>query len=147
MSKVSAIIKEWVNKPLGKVIAEKVYAWLHPPLVYPWSQELNDEVRQPDSHAVCPHCFTPQEGTEWFCPECGAATGPYNNIMPYIYIFSVGEGARAGVRGRLKRSPLNAVFLILFGLLEYAIFAPFFWFRIYRNWKRQKTADSVHEAS
>ena len=143
MSKIGESIRQWINVPLGKVIAGRLSAWWHPPLEYPWPAELNDEVNQPESHAVCPHCFTPQQGTEWFCPECGAATGPYNNVMPYIHIFSVGEGARAGVGSKLKWSPFNICLLIVFGFIEYMLFAPVYWLRLYRNWKRQKNADQT----
>lgn len=141
MSKRSDIWQAWFTEPLGKVIARKLSAWWHKPLEYPWPEELNEEVQQSDSHAVCPHCFTPQEQYGWFCPECGTAVGPYNNIMPYIYIFSVGEGARAGVGNKLKWSPFNTCLLVIFGFMEYLIFAPFYWFRIYRNWKGQREAD------
>ena len=111
-------------------------AWWHTPVNYPWPEELNDEVRQADSPRICHRCFAPQEHPGWFCSKCGTATGPYNNCLPYIYIFSIGEVVRAGVGSRLKWSFFNTILLILFSLVEYMVFAPIYWYRMYRNWRR-----------
>jgi len=53
----------------------------------PWDVEITEKLNDPESTPVCHHCFTLQEHDRWFCPECGAAVGPYNNYLPFIYIF------------------------------------------------------------
>src|SRR3954468_23812942 len=68
-----------------------------PPTPNPWPDDIEAAVHQPDALPICHRCFTPQNHNGWFCPECGTATGPYNNLMPYLYIFSEGEVLRAGV--------------------------------------------------
>lgn len=138
-------MKQWIKEPLGKLIVRKVSAWWSKPLEYPWPEELNEAVQRPDSNFVCHHCFAPQEQYGWFCPECGAATGPYNNCLPYIYIFSTGEVMRAGVGNKLKWSFFTTSFFILFSFFEYFVFAPIYWFRMYRNWKRQKEGELAEE--
>jgi hypothetical protein len=137
-------VNGWKKEPLGRLLVRKVLDWWNEPLTYPWPEELNEGVQQPDSALLCHHCFTPQQHPGWFCPECGAATGPYNNCLPYIYIFSIGEVARAGVSSKLKWSILTTAGLILFSL-NYTVFAPIYWFRMYRNWKRQRQAAPMTE--
>jgi len=52
----------------------------------PWDAEMTEKLNDPEAVPVCHHCFTPQEHDRWFCPECGAAVGPYNNYLPLIHI-------------------------------------------------------------
>ena len=73
-----------------------------------------------------------------FCPECGTAVGPYNNIMPYIRIFSYGEVYRVGVGPRAHFTPLTIVGHLIWGSTQYGIFFPFYLFRVARNFFRQK---------
>jgi hypothetical protein len=138
-------IGKWINEPLGKLVIDKITAWWHEPITYPWPEELNEEVQRAESAYVCHHCLTPQGHPGWFCPKCGAATGPYNNYLPYINIFSTGEVVRAGVGSKLKWTCFTTGLFILFSFLEYLVFAPAYWFRMYRNWKRQHEAGSAEE--
>jgi hypothetical protein len=137
------VVKSWMKEPLGKLIARKLSGWWRTPLTYPWPEELNEEVRQADSFHVCHHCFSPQEHHGWFCPECGAATGPYNNCMPYIYIFSTGEVLRAGVDERIRRSSYANRFYIFYALAELGVFVPIYWFRMHRSRKRRLAAEQL----
>jgi hypothetical protein len=68
----------------------------------PWSEETAHEINQPDVVETCLHCSTPQSPAAWFCPNCGRAVGPYNNLMPYVCIFSEGEVLRNGVMDKMR---------------------------------------------
>jgi len=63
----------------------------------PWGPEVEEALQKEEAVAVCPHCLTPQAHNGWFCPECGSVSGQYGNYLPSVYIFSIGEAARAGV--------------------------------------------------
>lgn len=126
----------WMKEPLGQTVVRKVRAWWNKPLIYPWPEELNEEVASAESLRVCHHCFAEQDHLGWFCQECGTATGPYNNTMPFVYIFSIGEVVRAGVRPEVKRSRLVGLGYLLFSLAEYFLFFPFYWYRYLTRKKR-----------
>jgi len=113
----------------------------------PWGSEIEAAVQKPDAILLCHRCFTPQENHLWFCPKCGASTGPYNNYMPYVYIFPQGEVLRMGATMRLRQSALIIVGYMLLSLSCYAIFAPFYWYRFFKNLGRQSNlAASLDEA-
>jgi hypothetical protein len=104
----------------------------------PWGPEVADALDQPDATAVCPHCQCPSERTRWFCPECGRAVGDYNNLNPYLYLFSMGEVLREGTTGRVRKSWLTIVGFVFLSLIEYTLLAPVYWFLLFRNLSRQR---------
>jgi len=79
-----------------------VRAWVHvaqmevPP--DPWDDELGELTDEEAEVPVCHHCFTPIPQTKWFCPECGASVGTYNNLIPFVRIFAGGEVWRSFAR-------------------------------------------------
>lgn len=54
-------------------------------------------------------------------------------MMPYLQIFPVGEVLRQGVMGPPERRIGVLVFLIVFSLTQYAVFAPLYWFWMFRR--------------
>jgi|SRR5690242_7571439 len=113
----------------------------------PWDAEVAQQLMDPDTPEICPHCSTPQEPGAWFCEFCGRAVGPYNNLMPFVNCFSEGEVFRNGVEGRFHNRPLILVGLILFSISAYVIFAPVYLFCLARNWWRPAGGqDSSEEA-
>ena len=80
--------------------------------------------------------MSPCDRPVWFCPVCGAAVGQYNNMLPYVYIFSLGEGLRTGVGPEAHFARFRTVSYIAVGLTEYGVFAPLYFFRLYRNHRR-----------
>jgi hypothetical protein len=92
---------------------------------------------------ICPHCSTPQPPTAWFCEHCGRAVGPYNNLMPYLQVFSEGEVFRNGASGQFRRRPLilAGYFLLGFGMLSFL--APIYWFSLLLNLRSPETAQEA----
>lgn len=135
LQNLQRLIRAWGRRSLGSIIRE----WWSTQSPTPWSKEDQDAANSPDAVSVCHHCLTPQEHSGWFCPNCGAATGPYNNCMPFINIFSQGETLRAGVNEKIQfaRWVYPAYFLMALGALF--IFAPLYWIRLFRAQKRRKT--------
>jgi ribosomal protein L40E len=102
----------------------------------PWDAEIEKQLSGPDAVEVCPHCLTEQSSTAWFCRKCGSAVGPYNNLMPYVHIFSEGEVFRNGVAGRFRNRPLVLVGFILISLSTYFVFLPVYLFVLLASWRR-----------
>jgi hypothetical protein len=132
---------------LTAVLIECFILWVKatPGTPDPWDQKDEDAVHQPDAVPLCPHCLSPHDEDCRFCPECGSATGLYNNLNPYLYIFSLGELMRLGVSGQIRRNVTTVVGYLLLSLSEYLIFAPLYWFLLFRNLirlRREKAPDA-----
>jgi hypothetical protein len=103
----------------------------------PWGPEVAAALEDPNTTPLCPHCQCPHDNATWFCPECGRSVGEFNNITPYLYLFSLGETLREGTSGRIRKDWVTVVGFVLLSLIEYAIFAPVYWFFLFRNLSRQ----------
>ena len=106
----------------------------------PWDAETGQAVQQEDAVQVCHRCLTPVPPCQWFCETCGCAVGPYNNCMPYLYVFSEGEVLRNGTQDKLR---FNALIVIGYLLCSrnFLIFAPIYWYFLFRNLRRRKVED------
>lgn len=104
----------------------------------PWSEEIEKALHEPEAVEICHRCFDPVVPGSWFCKHCGGAVGPYNNLMPYVCVFSQGEVLRNGGNDKLPRNALIIIGYLLYSMTAYFIFAPIYWFFLFRNLKRQK---------
>ncbi len=109
-----------------------------PPKPDPWDAEVERKLEEPEAVEVCHHCLTQQPPNAWFCGHCGSAVGPYNNMMPYLNVFSEGEVFRNGAEDKLRSKPLIIAGYLLFSLSAYVFFAPIFWFFLFKNLKRSR---------
>ncbi len=103
-----------------------------------WSTDEDEAVQQPEAVPLCPHCLSLQEEEREFCAACGSATGLYNNLNPYLYIFSLGEVLRLGTYGRIKKNPVTVAGYLLLSVAEYNVFAPLYWYFFFRNLRNCK---------
>src|SRR5262245_47559850 len=109
----------------------RVFRWFTQPTSPspdPWGPEVEQTLHDSELPALCHRCLTPQDDHSWFCSTCGASVGPYNNYMPFVYVFSQGEVLRAGVTDHIRRSPLTVAGYLLYSVASYAVFAPLYWF-------------------
>jgi hypothetical protein len=127
---------------LAVVVFWRLIVWVRdsPTRPDPWDAETQQKLSEPDAVEVCPHCLTPQSSTAWFCARCGRAVGPYNNLMPFLNVFSEGEVFRNGMTGRFRNRPLVLIGFILISLSSYFIFAPVYLFLLLANWRRSSAA-------
>lgn len=137
-------MREWQSKSLREITLSGIKAWWHsfdsPDL---WPEELDIAVRSPDAVPVCHHCMTPCVYHTWFCPVCGAAIGPYNNILPFIRVFSMGEVMRSGVSPAARFTPLTIPGYILTAFFIVWFLAPFYYFRLIKNYLQIKKHSAV----
>jgi hypothetical protein len=113
-----------------------------PPPVEPWDDTVTKAIAQDDATPVCCRCLQPHESEIDFCPECGAPVGTYTNLLPFPYIFSLGDLLRVGTSGNFHRTPVTIIGFFLVALAEYTILAPFYWFMLLRNMNRHESASS-----
>jgi hypothetical protein len=102
----------------------------------PWGEEIEASLQAEDATPICHRCLTPHSNAAWFCEHCGSAVGTYNNLMPFVYVFSQGEVFRNGVTDKLRASPFLITGYLLSSLVNYSIFAPLYWFFFFKNLKR-----------
>jgi hypothetical protein len=140
---MSSILQEWESRSLGKVIVSRLKAWWAKTTPDPWTEEVDRGVRDPEALAVCHHCLTPQETTSWFCPNCRAAVGPYNNLDPYLRICSIGEAARAATGRHIRVSFLTVGGSLGMVLVSAPYLCPFFAWRLYGNCRRIRKLDEA----
>ena len=95
--------------------------WRRPPPPDPWDAETEAAVNQEDAVPICHHCTEPQAPGTWFCPQCGTAVGAYNNSMPYLRIFSIGEVLRSGLAPHAQFTLLTIPGYILVALTQYGV--------------------------
>jgi ribosomal protein L40E len=103
----------------------------------PWDAEVEQKLQEPETMEVCHRCFTPQEPDAWFCKQCGSAVGPYNNLMPFLNVFSEGEVLRNGVNGRFRNRPLIVIGYVLITLGIFPFLAPIYWLSLLLNSKHR----------
>jgi hypothetical protein len=113
----------------------------------PWGPEIEQAIQDRDAKPVCHSCLTPQPPMGWFCPECGTAVGQYNNYMPFLYVFSQGEVMRAGVLDHVRPSPVVVIGYLLCSLTSFAVFAPVYWYLLFRNLNSHATRSSDERAT
>jgi hypothetical protein len=111
----------------------------------PWDAGVEQQLQE--APETCPHCSTPQQPNAWFCPHCGKSVGPYNNLMPYLQIFSEGEVLRNGGQRHFRKRPMVIIGYFLIGLAFFPVLLlPIYWFSLLRNWSQaddpQKTSES-----
>ncbi|HSY18431.1 MAG TPA: hypothetical protein VK815_08860 [Candidatus Acidoferrales bacterium] len=99
----------------------------------PWDAETEKKMSEPETPQACHRCSTPLTATAWFCPHCGSAVGPYNNMMPYVQIFSEGEVFRNGMNQRFRNRPLIVTGYVLITLGMAPILAPLYLILLFRN--------------
>jgi hypothetical protein len=124
------------------VICIRALIWFRegPPKSDPWDAEIANAMEQETAEPLCYHCLAPQKQISWFCPECGASVGPYNNYDPYLRLFSQGQLLRSGVLDQVPRRPLIILGYIILPLAFFAIFAPVYWYFLIRNLNRPSVA-------
>ena len=135
MSEPEKLVGIWaVLVLLGLVVWRSVKWFLETkPAPDPWDETVAAAIEKEDAVPLCHHCLCPHSEDTDFCPECGTPVGKYTNWLPFPQLFSVGHVLRIGTFGSFKRSPLTVAGFWIFGLAEYAIFAPVYWFMLFRN--------------
>ncbi len=124
---------------LAACIALALWRFAHwlmtaPPEPEPWDEQVTAELDE--AVPICCRCLERHSPDLHFCPECGAPVGTYTNLLPFEYLFSLGDLLRIGTTGIIHRTPFTVLGFIAVSLVEYTIFAPLYWFMLLRNIER-----------
>ncbi len=111
----------------------------------PWSREEDAAVRAREAVALCVNCLAPQPPHRRFCPECAYPTGEFVATMPYLTNYVVGEALRQGVIGPPERRVGVLAFLVLYSTTQYSIFAPLYWYWLYRRARGRPICQAVRK--
>ncbi len=114
----------------------------------PWESAAGSaaDLREPDTW-LCYRCLGPHSEAAKFCPDCGAAVGPYNNYDPFLFLFSVGQWLRTGTREPPRRGWLFGLGFALAALGAVMILAPAYWVVLAWNRRRSRRNRSVTAAA
>ena len=128
------------------IVLWRLFLWLRakPVQPNPWDEETETKLHEPDSVLLCPRCLEPEREGVQFCRDCGFPVGPYVQWSPYLYIFALGDLFRTGVDRPFRVKATTICFLLLISLVEYFVFAPFYWFFLFRNVRRQAREHGLH---
>lgn len=113
----------------------------------PWGSEVSAALDENQATPLCPNCLTPHEEADHFCRECGGPVGPYTNLLPFPYLFSIGHMLRSGTSGSFRRSPVPVIGYFLVAIVEYAVFAPVYWVFLIKNMLQLRDRPRPAEAS
>ena len=123
------------------LVTIRVWTWFRAGTARPdaWDSDVAYAIEEESAEPLCYHCLAPQKEIRWFCPECGTAVGPYNNYDPYLGVFSEGQLLRTGVLDQLPRRALIIVGYVILPFAFFAIFAPIYWYFLFRNLSQSRT--------
>lgn len=107
----------------------------------PWHGDPDVNPDSQEAHPLCTRCLSQLEETDWFCAACGKAAAPTTNMMPFLESLSLGDVLRQGTDGRFRKNPLSVAGYIVLSVTQYWIFAPVYWWRLYRNIRRQNALE------
>lgn len=119
----------------------------------PWGKEVEISIEAEDATPVCHRCFTGHDPNTWFCPKCGTAVGDYNNILPWVQVFSEGEVLRNSLFDRLRVGALTVAGFFLFTLALAMLtgigflLLPFVWVMFAKNIRRSRLAEAEEKIS
>ncbi len=110
----------------------------------PWDAEPKIDVNSLDARPLCTRCLCQLEETDWFCSDCGKAASPTTNMMPFLDSLSLGDVLRQGTDGRIRTNLLSIAGYMTLAITHYLIFAPIYWWRLFRNIRRQRLSEENH---
>jgi hypothetical protein len=119
----------------------------------PWDADIEQAVNGDDAIPICHRCLTEHDVNAWFCPKCGAAVGEYNNLLPFVQVFSEGEVLRNSLFDRLRITPLTvAGFFVFTASLAVLtgigiVLAPIYWALFIKNVQRNRIAAEAEKVS
>lgn len=124
----------------------RVFLWLRakPTQANPWDEDTETKLYEPDAVLLCPRCLEPEREGIQFCRDCGFPVGPYVPWSPYLYVFVLRDLLRTGVERPFRVKGTTVCFFLLLSLIEYFVFAPIYWFFLFRNIRRQPREHGFH---
>lgn len=139
---MAGFFQEWQSRSLLEMFAGYFRSLGSRPCdMNPWPEEIEQSIRDLEALPVCHRCFLPLEEPVWFCPDCGASVGPYNNWIPNLAMYTVGEVLRTGVGPNARFTKLTVPGYVATACSANFLIAPFYFLRFFINWIRLDGAE------
>ena len=137
----NVLIGEIALAGLAVALFSRLLVWIRdaPVKPDPWDAETEQKMSAPETPAACHRCSMPLKPDAWFCPHCNSAVGPYNNLMPYVQIFSEGEVLRNSSSRHFRNRPLVIIGYFLLTLALCPPLAPLYWVIMFKNFRNRQS--------
>lgn len=98
----------------------------------PWDEKTEESLHQPDATPLCRRCLEPHELEARY----GLPVDSMVPLSPFHQVFALGDILLTGTQRRFPVNWLTVSGYVLLSLIQYLIFAPFYWFFLLRNVRR-----------
>jgi hypothetical protein len=104
----------------------------------PWDEKTEESIQRPDATPLCRRCLEPHEESARYCPNCGLPVDSMVTLSPFHQMFALGDVLLTGTQRKFPVNWLTITGYVLLSVIQYLIFAPFYWFLLMRNVRRLK---------
>lgn len=105
----------------------------------PWDEKTEESIQQPDAVPLCRRCLEPHEESARYCSNCGLPVDSMVPLSPFHQVFAMGDVLLTGTQRRFPVNWLTITGFVFLSMIQYLIFAPFYWFFLLRNVRRLRT--------
>jgi hypothetical protein len=102
----------------------------------PWDEKTEESLNQPDATPLCRRCLESHDPDARYCSNCGLPVDSMVPLSPFHQAFALGDVLLTGTQRRFPVNWLTITGYVLLSMLQYLIFAPFYWFFLFRNVRR-----------
>jgi hypothetical protein len=110
----------------------------------PWDEQTEASLHQPDATPLCRRCLEPYDESARYCPHCGLPVDSMVPLSPFHQIFAIGDVLLTGTQRTFPINWLTITGYVLLSTIQYLVFAPFYWFFLLRNIRRQRAQATTH---
>ena len=105
----------------------------------PWDEKTEESLNQPDAVPLCRRCLESHDPDARYCSNCGLPVDSMVPLSPFHQAFALGDVLLTGTQRRFPVNWLTITGFILLSMIQYLVFAPFYWFLLLRNVRRLQT--------
>ena len=93
----------------------------------------------------CGNCGSLFDDRRYFCESCGSSVGYYNNTMPFLWIFSLGDLLMYCVSPGFRGGRMNIAGVYLMTLGQYGPMAFFYLYRMHKQIKQNRQTQNTNQ--
>ena len=102
----------------------------------PWDEQVEQSIQGSDATPICRRCLEPYEESARYCSHCGLPVDALVPLSPFHQVFAIGDVLLTGTQRKFPVNWMTITGYILLSMVQYLIFAPFYWFCLLRNVRR-----------
>ena len=114
----------------------------------PWDDLLEEDFWEKATPLYfCGNCGALFDDRRYFCESCGSSVGYYNNSMPFLWIFSLGDLLMYCISPGFRGGRMNIAGVYLMALGQYGPLAIFYLYRMHKQIKQNRQTRPVIQKS